>query len=418
MCDLPLLFRGTIAPQLLVVRSSQPDEIPTVAAWCQRDIGLPSHLGVGYAGRPHHSPSRPDINNDVLKGSEIVNRTHTGRLAALGAVVLLASLLGPPGTAYAKPGTSPVTAGTADTETLKTWTHANAVATSQPLAGDQVRRSQFYDASVTPADRPKTAYESFVYMSVPRGGNDKIGYTEEDGAEFTSGADYTMSWSSFEYATDVWVNVTLKTGQAITSADQVTIRPTDLGLKKELVNSSTVRVKVPYSKDGYRFSVEFDPQLVTAYNDLSGGSGTLTTEAAGNRAIHTEPQNSMLIFANPKPSGTEAKQLIPTAASGSIYRPSPGLVNNLNNITEEIIYFKPGTYYMGSDYHAVLPANVKWVYLAPGAYVKGAFRFLHDTQSAYKVTGLGVLSGEQYVYEADTSNGYKHNVNRTATSPA
>ena len=69
---------------------------------------------------------------------------------------------------------------------LTTWTHTNAVATSEPLAGDQVRRSQFYDASVTPAQGRKTAYPSFVYMSVPRSGNDKIGYTEEDGAEFTS----------------------------------------------------------------------------------------------------------------------------------------------------------------------------------------------------------------------------------------
>ena len=184
-------------------------------------------------------------------------------------------------------------------------------------------------------------------MSVPRGGKDKIGYTEEDGAEFTSKAGYTMSWSSFEYAADVWVNVTLKTGQAITSVDQVTVRPTDLGLKKRLVNSSTVAVKVPYSKDGYRFSVEFDPQQVTAYNDLSGGSGTLTTEKAGNRAVHTEPKNSMLVFANPKPSAAQAKQLIPTAKSGSIYRPKPGLVNNLNNISQEIVYFGPGTYYMG-----------------------------------------------------------------------
>ncbi len=45
-------------------------------------------------------------------------------------------------------------------------------------------------------------------MSVPRSGKDKIGYTEEDGAEFTAKAGYTMSWSSFEYAADVWVNVT------------------------------------------------------------------------------------------------------------------------------------------------------------------------------------------------------------------
>jgi hypothetical protein len=338
-------------------------------------------------------------------------------LAFVGVAAVAAALFTAPGTAQAKPPTTPpvsapvTSAAPAATSALTTWTHQNAVATSKPLAGDEVRQSQFYDASVTPAKGRKTAYPSFVYMSVPRGGNDKIGYTEEDGAEFTSKADYTMSWSSFEYAADVWVNVTLKTGQAITSADQVTIRPTDLGLKKRLVNSSTIAVKVPYSKDGYRFSVEFDPQQVTAYNDLSGGSGTLTTEKAGNRAVHTEPQNSMLVFANPKPSAKQAAELIPSKRSGSIYRPQAGLVNNLNDISQEIVYFEPGTYYMGADYHAVLPANVKWVYLAPGAYVKGAFRFLHDTQQAYKITGLGVLSGEQYVYEADTTNGYQHNVN-------
>ena len=27
-------------------------------------------------------------------------------------------------------------------------------------------------------------------------------------------------------------------------------------------------------------------------------------------------------------------------------------MNNLNDISEEIIYFAPGTYYMGADYHA------------------------------------------------------------------
>ena len=338
-------------------------------------------------------------------------------LAFVGVAAVAAALFTTTGTAQAKPPTTPpvsapvASAAPAATSTLTTWTHQNAVATSKPLAGDQVRQSRFYDASVTPTRGRPIAYPSFVYMSVPRGGNDKIGYTEEDGAEFTAKAGYSMSWSSFEYSEDVWVNVTLKTGQKITSIDQVTVRPTDLGLKKRLVNSSTIAVKVPYSKDGYRFSVEFDPQQVTAYNDLSGGSGTLTTEKAGNRAVHTEPQNSMLIFANPKPSAKQAAELIPSKKSGSIYRPKAGLVNNLNDISQEIVYFEPGTYYMGSDYHAVLPANVKWVYLAPGAYVKGAFRFLHDTQQAYKVTGLGVLSGEQYVYEADTTNGYRHNVN-------
>ncbi|MBD2818480.1 hypothetical protein ID867_14705 [Streptomyces parvulus] len=52
--------------------------------------------------------------------------------------------------------------------------------------------------------------------------------------------------------------------------DQVKIKPSSLNFAKELVDNRTVRVKVPYSSAGYRFSVEFDPQLYTAYNDMSG----------------------------------------------------------------------------------------------------------------------------------------------------
>lgn len=341
----------------------------------------------------------------------MMSHSRTGRCGLVGATVIFVSLLAPVSAAHSADDTAvQAPAVTARSDTLTTWGHDNAVATSDPVEGDQVRQSPFYDASVATASDPETAHSSFVYMSVPRSGNDKIGYTEEDGAEFTSAADFTMSWSSFEYAEDVWVDVTLKTGQTITSAEQVTIRPTDLQLDKHLVNGSTIRVRVPYTPDGYRFSVEFDPQLITAYNDMSGASGALTTTANGNRAIHTEPQNSVLIFANPTLSAAEEDRYVPTADDGSIYYAQPGLVNNLNDVTDDIIYFAPGTYYMGSDYHAVLSENVKWVYLAPGAYVKGAFRFFHDTQSHYKVTGLGVLSGEQYVYEADTANGYRHNV--------
>ncbi|MDR7381738.1 family 49 glycosyl hydrolase [Promicromonospora iranensis] len=329
-------------------------------------------------------------------------------VAALAAGLLIAT----PSAATTGPAPAESAQGrTADTDQLTTWWHDNAAATTDPIRDDQVRQSKFYDATITTQSDPATPYDSFVYMNVPRSGNDKIGYTEEDGAEFASSADLTMSWSSFEYSTDVWVDITLKSGQEITSADQVTIRPTDLDLETRLVDSSTIRVKVPFSDDGYRFSVEFDPQLITAYNDMSGTSGALTTSSEGNRSISTEPQNSMLVFANPAPTPAEAERTIPTEQSGSIYRPQPGLVDDLNEITEEIVYFAPGTYYMGSDHHAVLPENVRWVYLAPGAYVKGAFQFPHETQPEFKVTGLGVLSGEQYVYEADTSNGYQHNVN-------
>mgnify|MGYP003583831252 FL=1 len=331
----------------------------------------------------------------------------TATLVAAGAVTpLMSAAAAPAATIESVSSTAPVTV---DSPELHTWWHdaADANATG-PVAAENVRQSTYYDVRVATAEAPETRYDAFAYMSIPRSGKEKIGYTDQDGAEFAGAADLSMSWSTFEYAADVWVDVTLKTGQEITSVDQVTIRPTDLGLEKELVDAATVRVKVPYSADGYRFSVEFDPQLYTAYNDLSGASGVLTTTAEGNSAVHTEPRNSVLVFAQPKLTGAEADRFIPTDGDGTIHRPQPGLVDDLGSVTEDIIYFGPGTYYMGAAYHAVLPANVKWVYLAPGAYVKGAFRFLHDTQAQYKVTGYGVLSGEQYVYEPDTTNGYNH----------
>jgi hypothetical protein len=348
--------------------------------------------------------------------------TGLGRLAkritAAAAVVVISSSAALPAQAAATPTAEPATraipakgapVSTADNGNLHTWWHNNGVFnTTGPTADNEVRQSSIYDVQVAQDNQPDKAYDAFTYMSIPRSGKDKVGYTKEDGAEFSSQAGLTMSWSSFEYAKDAWVDVSLKTGQTITSADQVQIRPSSYHFEKQLVDADTVRIKVPYTDSGYRFSVEFEPQLYTAYNDMSGDSGKLTTDAEGNRAIHTEPLNSMMIFAEPKLRGEQKERLVPTEESGSIHYPAEGEVTNLSSVTEEIIYFKPGTYSMGSDYHAVLPPNVKWVYLAPGAYVKGAFRFLHDNQSQYKVTGYGVLSGEQYVYEADTNNNYNH----------
>jgi hypothetical protein len=340
-------------------------------------------------------------------------RTSRPVAFAAGLVLALIGVVAPTGTSTGTPPAQAAAVSTADSEQLKTWWHDNhELNTSSPVAGDKVRRSSFYDVQVATAAAPATRYDSFPYMSIARSGKGKIGYTKEDGAEFSSAANLTMSWSSFQYATDVWVDVSLRTGQTISSADQVKIKPSSLDFAKQLVDSDTVRIKVPYSTAGHRFSVEFDPQLYTAYNDMSGpatDAGRLTTESGGgNRAIHTEPRNSMMIFAEPAPTGTERDRLVPTPASGSTYYPPQGQVTNLNTISEEIVYFRPGTYYMTSKYHALLPKQVKWVYLAPGAYVKGAIRFPDDSQGLYKVTGYGVLSGEQYVYEADTANNYDH----------
>jgi hypothetical protein len=295
-----------------------------------------------------------------------------------------------------------------DNASLQTWWHKDrALKADKPLPDNAVRQSPFYDVRVATAAAPAHQYSAFTYLSIPRGGMGKAGYDGLDGAEFAAKAKLTMSWASFLYSEDAWVLIKLKDGHTIRSIDEVAIRPSTLDFEKELVNENTIRVRVPYSPNGYRFSVEFQHQLYTAYNDMSGWSGELNDQAVG-RNIHTEPRNAMLVFAEPMLNEEQTRRLVPTAADGSIHYPAEGLVDKLDAVSEEIIYFKPGVYYMGGNRHARLPANVKWVYLAPGAYVKGAFEFVHDNQPAYKVTGYGVISGEQYVYEPDTNNGYQH----------
>lgn len=296
---------------------------------------------------------------------------------------------------------------------VQTWHHPNAEANaSTAVASANVRSSMVYRVRVAPVTQPEKAQDSFVYMSIPRNGLGKAGYTDKDGAEFSAQAAMTMSWSSFLHDKDVWVYVELVDGPALTSADEVTIRPTPLTLQKELVNERTVRIRVPRVPEGLRFSVEFDSQQMTSYE---GPDGALTTESAGNRAVHTEPRNGLMIFAEPLLTGRDAKRLTPDPRSTSytIHYPAPGLISNLHEVIDRVIYFRPGTYYMGANYHANLHPNVRWIYLAPGAYVKGAFQF-HASPAALPepavlgVTGFGVLSGEQYAYEADRANGYRH----------
>lgn len=300
---------------------------------------------------------------------------------------------------------------------VHTWWHPNEeLNESTPVAPQNVRRSTFYNVYVEAVETPGVLNDSFVYMSLPRSGRDKEGYTSDDGAEFSAAAGMTMSWSSFLYDDDAWVYVRLEQGQPLESIDEVTIRPTKFAFEKELVDERTVRILVPYAAEGYRFSVEFSSELMTSYVDASN---VLTTEAAGNRAVHTEPRNGMLIFAEPMPTGRAVDFLTPNPDSWSIYYPEEGNIPNLDDVTEEVVYFRPGTYYMDANYHARLPANVRWLYLAPGAHVKGAFQFQAPLAEPtvvtdLRVTGFGVLSGEVYVYEADRANGYLHRSDSTA----
>ncbi|KOS18751.1 Isopullulanase [Escovopsis weberi] len=265
---------------------------------------------------------------------------------------------------------------TTNTSQLVTWWHAEAeVNTSKnnPVQVDNVRQSGLYSVQVALGGSDKAFYDSFVYHVVPANGMDDQRCNSLD-------LDQDQSWSSFLYSEDVVVKVT----RSNKTSGSVVIRPTNLGFDLD-DDGESVFITVPYSDKGYRFSVEFEDNLMV-----------VTPSNA------REPRNALLIFASP----TEDASVVP-ADGQSVTHPAPGRVRGLDTTEASTVHFGPGVYYFGGEDHMKLSPSVTWVYFAPGAYVKGAVEFTSKGPEV-KATGHGVLSGEQYVWYADPAHGYRH----------
>ena len=286
------------------------------------------------------------------------------------------------------------------TSMLRTWWHSANEFNDKTMVQDlNVRRSGkyfFHVSESSDATSYKDIYDSFGYLTIPRGGKQKWGYSSPDGAELVSSYALSMTWTQFEYSKDVYVYVTVSDPAVFPSvlSTDVTIRPTHLKMDVEPVDGKTFRVRVPYSSDGVKFSIELEKDLVDIKSD--------------NELVHRQPRNAILVFAQPLENHQSSPSTVPDAHAEGVHSPPEGVLNNLDGLKGyHTIYFKPGVYSMPWNYHANLDSDVSWVYLAPGAFVKGSFQF-QGTQNTYTVSGNGVLSMEKYVYEADRNNGYKH----------
>lgn len=267
-----------------------------------------------------------------------------------------------------------------------------------------------------------TSYNSFVYETIPRNGQGNIitpgdpeSATEADDA-ITIEADIwiTMAWTQFLYSEDAWIKISRQSNERI-EASNVVIRPSNLDFKIKVDASGNVYVLVPYRNQGYRFSVEFQDNLYS-YRDSCDtticdfvqnwhpdGPNYVRDLTDDMPLMAVEPHDALLIFASPMLSA----HLVPDKCSPDTYVVPPGRVSDLSNIENQNVYFAPGTYWMTSTDHLVLSESVEWVYLAPGAFVKGAIEFTTNA-STIKATGHGVLSGEQYVYQANTARDYQN----------
>ncbi|CAO2655475.1 Nn.00g105390.m01.CDS01 [Neocucurbitaria sp. VM-36] len=111
--------------------------------------------------------------------------------------------------------------------------------------------------------------------------------------------------------------------------------------------------------------------------------------------VGVEPVNAVLVFVSLFPK----KYHLPDAQSTDLYGPKPGFVTGLDSVHKSII---------------VLSSSVTWAYIAPGVYVKGAIQY--SSQSLYlRATGFGVLSGQQYVYQPETAQGFQNHKNDTTS---
>lgn len=320
--------------------------------------------------------------------------------------------------------TPSTTNNTVNNSLLHTWWHdSGEINTKSPVGAENVRQSHLYSVQVTSAG-DQAYYNSFVYQTIPRNGqgnilipNDLSSTTSNgDGITIEEAIGMTMSWSSFVYSSDVWVKVHRLDNFSIAD-DSFLIRPTNLNYTTS-TEGGDLFIHIPYSSQGSRISVEFNDnqyefrdgcnQPSCSYVQDSDANGPYYVEKFDDSMplMSVEPLDSLLIFASP----LEDASLIPDENADDTLVVPEGLISGLDTTDAKTVIFKPGVYYATSTAYLNLSSSVDWLYFAPGSYVKGAVEF-HTTSSLIRATGRGVLSGEQYVYQADPNYGFQnHNV--------
>jgi hypothetical protein len=269
------------------------------------------------------------------------------------------------------------------------------------------------------AGEPETTfYDSFVHETIPRNGNGKMlvpgdrgsASDQDDGITIEADIGLTMAWTQFLYAQDVSVRIHRLDG-TVTRCSDVVIRPTTFRPNITELDGD-ILVTVPWNSAGSKFSVEFQDNLYDfragcggptcgyVQNQTSHGGWYSSKYTSNNPVLGVEPLDSLLIFASPFPSPDSCPD-----NDSSSYSVQPGLVSGLDAVDKQTLVFDPGVYWFSGTAHAILHQNTTWVYLAPGAYVKGAVQFTTNATDV-RVTGHGVLSGEQYVYQANPSRNY------------
>ena len=256
-----------------------------------------------------------------------------------------------------------------------------------------IAASTIFSVSIGPSG---SAQGSFVYLV------DNIGLAQYNwqGHAWNNSEELTTSWTSFDFggsAADfdalrppVTIQVQMSIPSPAYQTPAVRILPSAAGIAAGpvVVAGQTYQATFQIERAG-QYSVEF-------------------YDAAANPDFSTwVPQNPLLIFANPP----EREAPNPKARHVRVLHPGDpipvsGDWGTQDGVAVDTLYFMPGVYDLGLVASPVNPGiyvlhSNQTIYLAGGAYVKGAFvtcpNPLQCTDAAdIRIFGRGVLSGENF----------------------
>ncbi|HEV2270867.1 MAG TPA: hypothetical protein VGR92_15545 [Steroidobacteraceae bacterium] len=247
--------------------------------------------------------------------------------------------------------------------------------------------------------RSSSMRNSFVYQV------DNIGLAQYNwqGHGWNIRSELTTAWTSFDFrgswrtlprpgSTPVTVQVNMVIPAPAWTQPAVRVLPSAYGVRPSAVTQVGNTYQVTFTLDSAgQYSVEF-----------------YDAAAAPDFATWVPP-NPLLIFANPiekRVPRLDGRNVLVLRPGQAI--PPPGAWGTRDGITVDTLYFSPGVYDLGQVPSIVntgiytLHSN-QHVYLAGGAYVKGAFETCPDTPPTpcrdatnVSIRGRGILSGENF----------------------
>jgi hypothetical protein len=195
--------------------------------------------------------------------------------------------------------------------------------------------------------------------------------------------DRTLSWASFSTNETVHVQVEKLYGS---SAETVEVLPGNYNLNPWFFDGKTVRFSLP-PRSALPGPAYISINFQSGDNEDDDGKGGANIK------------NAMMIFADPPEEG------VPVPGHNGVVQWTSGM----NVSAADVIYFGPGDYDLRAAYQygvMRLNKNGQKIYIADGAYIRGAFH--GEGYDNLEVRGRGVISGMDMVWhEIRDENGRK-----------